>query len=59
MIAGGVFTSKEATPQAGNVKVVCRFRPLNDREKNEAGQNLCVKFLDEKTCTVNVSNAFR
>jgi hypothetical protein len=27
---------------SGNVKVFCRFRPLNERELETTGENLCV-----------------
>jgi len=56
-IGGNVIGQKEVVPVTGNVQVVCRFRPLNEREQNKAGDNLCVKFLDDKTCTVNHTDA--
>lgn len=31
---------------SGNVKVFCRFRPLNERELETTGENLCVSFKD-------------
>ena len=37
---------------SGNVKVFCRFRPLNERELETTGENLCVQFKDDKTCAV-------
>ena len=40
----------------GNVKVFCRFRPLNQRELDTADDMLCVSFKDEKTCSVNGIN---
>ena len=36
---------------SGNIKVLCRFRPLNDKEKNMT-QELCVDFLDPQTCSI-------
>jgi hypothetical protein len=30
----------------GNVNVVCRFRPLNEKEKNMT-TDLCVEFIDQ------------
>ena len=36
----------------GNVKVFCRFRPLNERELDTTGNELCVEFKNEKTCSV-------
>ena len=34
---------------SGNIKVVCRFRPLNEKEKDFA-VGICVEFLpDDKT----------
>ena len=44
-------TSQGQMPLAGNIRVVCRFRPLNDKEKN-ISQNLCVEFIDSQNCTV-------
>lgn len=38
-------------PSTGNIKVLCRFRPLNDKEKN-ISQELCVDFLDNQTCSI-------
>lgn len=34
--------------EEGNIKVVCRFRPLNDSEKKR-GSVLCVNFLSDQT----------
>ncbi|CDW78179.1 kinesin heavy chain [Stylonychia lemnae] len=34
------------------MNIVCRFRPLNDREKTESGSKLCVTFEDRNTCCV-------
>ena len=38
----------------GNIKVLCRFRPLNDKEKN-ISQDLCVDFYDNQTCSIKSS----
>ena len=35
----------------GNVKVFCRFRPLNARELDTTGTETCVDFKNEKTCS--------
>ena len=40
----------------GNVKVYCRFRPLNQREMSTTEDQLCVTFKDEKTCAVMGTN---
>ena len=40
----------------GNVRVFCRFRPLNERELNTTGNELCVNFKNEKTCCVSGIN---
>jgi hypothetical protein len=40
-----------AVPGAANVKVVCRFRPLNEREKN-LGTTVCHELLDDKTVQI-------
>jgi hypothetical protein len=40
----------------GNVKVYCRFRPLNKRELETAEDTVCVTFKDEKTCAVSGIN---
>jgi len=39
------------TPAAANVKVVCRFRPLNEREKS-LGTTVCHELLDDKTVQI-------
>ena len=40
-----------------SIKVFCRFRPLNQREKStEGGTDLCVKFKGPKTCAVDGIN---
>ena len=36
----------------GNVKVFCRFRPLNPRELATTENELCVQFKNETTCAV-------
>lgn len=40
----------------GNVKVYCRFRPLNQRELSTTDNTLCVTFKNEKTCAVMGTN---
>lgn len=32
----------------GNVAVVCRFRPLNEKEKTKERGKICPKFIDSK-----------
>jgi hypothetical protein len=44
-------SSTPAGPSSGNIKVICRFRPLNEKEKTMS-QNLCVEFSDPQTCVV-------
>ncbi len=39
---------------SGNIKVLCRFRPLNEKEKNIT-QDLCVDFIDNLTCAIRSS----
>ena len=41
--------------EQGNVKVVCRFRPLNEKEL-QTSESLCVNFLDERTASINSSS---
>lgn len=43
--------------QNGNVKVYCRFRPLNERELSTTGQKTCCQFPDSKTVTLMGINA--
>ena len=38
--------------QTGNVKVYCRFRPLNQRELTTTGNKTCCQFPDSKTVTL-------
>ena len=42
------------TQSTANIRVVCRFRPLNQKEKN-LSQNLCVDFLDNQSCSIKSS----
>ena len=42
-------------PDGGNVKVYCRFRPLNKKEL-ETTPELCVTFKNEKTCSMMGTN---
>jgi kinesin family protein 5 len=42
--------------QTGNINVVCRFRPLNDKEK-EISSTTCVTFPSSTTVTVNQSDS--
>lgn len=41
----------------GNVKVYCRFRPLNSRELATAGHKVCCQFPNSKTVTLMGINA--
>lgn len=41
---------------SGNVKVFCRFRPLNKRELATTGNKICCEFPNEKTCTLMGTN---
>jgi hypothetical protein len=34
------------------VKVFCRFRPLNTRELDTTGNEMCVTFNNEYTCSI-------
>lgn len=38
------------------MKVFCRFRPLNQRELSTTESQICVKFKDKQTCSVNGIN---
>ncbi|OMJ68334.1 hypothetical protein SteCoe_34253 [Stentor coeruleus] len=40
-----------------NIRVVCRFRPLNDME-SQRSQVLCVNFLSDQTVSINSQNDF-
>ena len=42
--------------QTGNINVICRFRPLNDKEK-EISASLCVSFSSNTIVTVNQSDS--
>ena len=37
----------------GNVAVVCRFRPLNEKEKNMKQNKICPSFKDQKTVEIS------
>lgn len=47
-------TSQILVASTGNIRVVCRFRPLNEKEKT-LSQGLCVDFLDYQTCAIKSS----
>lgn len=40
---------------AGNVKVVCRFRPISDRER-EHNKNQCAEFIDDCQVAIKTSH---
>jgi hypothetical protein len=44
-------TCQNQVQTSGNIKVVCRFRPLNEKEK-VISQNLCVEFIDSQNCSI-------
>ena len=50
-------TSQILVPSAGNIKVLCRFRPLNEKEK-QISQSLCVDFIDPQTCSIKSNVQF-
>ena len=45
---------KEEKPSEDNIRVVCRFRPLNDTEER-TGSKFVVKFPDDSIASVSVS----
>jgi kinesin family protein 5 len=47
---------KNADGSGGNVRVFCRFRPLNSRELSTTESELCVTFKNETTCMVKGTN---
>lgn len=50
----GPAASDKDLPTEDNIRVVCRFRPLNDSEE-KAGSKFVVKFPDEQCVHVSVS----
>lgn len=46
-----IFKYQKMEEKLGNVKVVCRFRPLNEREK-ALGNAIVHDLLDEKTVAI-------
>jgi hypothetical protein len=48
---------KNPDGSGGNVKVFCRFRPLNARELSTTENEMCVTFKNETTCAVMGINA--
>ena len=48
--------SKNSDGSGGNVRVFCRFRPLNSRELSTTASELCVSFKNETTCCVMGTN---
>ena len=49
----GPAASDKDLPTEDNIRVVCRFRPLNDSEE-KAGSKFVVKFPDEQCVHVSV-----
>ncbi len=45
---------RDTGPAEDSIKVVCRFRPLNDSEER-AGSKFVVKFQDENCVSIGVS----
>lgn len=46
------YQAQTKDSNTGNVKVFCRFRPLNQRELNTTGAKTCCSFPDNKTVTL-------
>lgn len=40
---------------AGNVKVMCRFRPISDKEKDHS-KNICCEFMDNTQVSIRTTN---
>ena len=40
---------------SGNVKVMCRFRPISDKEK-EQSKNICADFIDDYQVAIKTTN---
>jgi kinesin family protein 5 len=50
--ASSLLKQPTSVSEKGNVKVYCRFRPLNQRELSTTENTLCVTFKNELTCAV-------
>ena len=46
------YSQNPAVSSPGNVKVICRFRPMNSREKDHPGQFEMVQFPPDKKTVV-------
>ena len=53
----GPAASDKDLPTEDNIRVVCRFRPLNDSEE-KAGSKFVVKFPDEQCVHVSVRKIY-
>ena len=49
-------SAARAGGDTGNIKVFCRFRPLNEKELGERDNRECVTYRDAKTCAVQGVN---
>ena len=49
----GPGDKEETKPTEDNIRVVCRFRPLNDSEER-AGSKFILKFPDEQCASISV-----
>jgi len=47
--------SSSSSGSSGNVKVICRVRPLNSKEQGMGG-NVCVDFVDQRTIGIKNPN---
>lgn len=45
--------SKNNADEGGNIKVICRVRPMNSKE-TQMGEQCCVEFLDKKSMKLKV-----
>jgi len=46
--------AEKELPTEDNIRVICRFRPLNDSEE-KAGSKFIIKFPDEQCASIAVS----
>lgn len=51
--ASGQAGDEKELPTEDNIRVVCRFRPLNDSEE-KAGSKFVIKFPDDQCASVTV-----
>lgn len=55
IILGGASNIYSQTSHTGNVKVICRFRPISDKERDQT-KNVCAEFIDNYQVAIKTTH---